>query len=130
MAELTDPPPYANASSAEVTGELTDPPPEPRKARRPARKKLTPEGDSGDAATIRELRARIGELERLLDARTQAIVGMGARLAELQGDAPPPSAARVRALEQELEQLRATKVIRYSAVPRRLYGRLRRGAHG
>ena len=83
--------------------------------------------DGTDTATVRALRARIAELEALLDARTQAIVGMGARLAELQGDAPPPLAARVRELELELQQLRATKVLRFSAAPRRLYGRFRGG---
>jgi hypothetical protein len=81
--------------------------------------------ESEGAATERALRARIAELEALLAARTQAIVGMGARLAELQGDAPPALSGRVRQLESELEQLRATKVLRYSAVPRRLYGRFR-----
>lgn len=88
---------------------------------------LTPAPRKTDAATIRELRARITELERLLEARTQAIVGLGARLAETQGDAPAPLSERVRELERELEQLRATKVLRYSALPRRWYGRLTRG---
>jgi hypothetical protein len=94
----------------------------------------TREGDFGvtheDADAVLALRARVAELERLLEARTQAIVGMGARLAELSGDAPPPLADRVRALESELAQLRATKVLRYSAVPRRLYTRLRRASRG
>jgi hypothetical protein len=72
------------------------------------------------------LRARIAELERLLEARTQTIVALGARLAELEGDAPPALSERVRELERELETLRATKVLRYSAVPRRVYSRLRR----
>ena len=82
---------------------------------------------SSEAETIRVLKARIAELERLLDARTQAIVGLGARIAETQGDAPAPLSGRVRELEHELAQLRATKVIRYSAAPRRWYGRVRRG---
>ena len=77
-----------------------------------------------------QLRARIVELEALLDARTQTIVGLGARLAELQGDAPPALVERVRVAEHELEQLRNTKVIRYSAVPRRLYGRIGRFLRG
>ncbi|MFN6120502.1 MAG: hypothetical protein ACK5CE_12850 [Actinomycetes bacterium] len=72
-----------------------------------------------------ELRGRIAELEALLEARTQTIVGLGARLAELQGDAPPPLTERVRQLEAELAQLRATKVLRYSALPRRWYAALR-----
>ncbi|MEY4230108.1 MAG: hypothetical protein RLZZ362_957 [Actinomycetota bacterium] len=76
--------------------------------------------------TEHELRARIAELEALLDARTQTIVGMGARLAELQGDAPPALAEQLRATEAELAQLRATKVIRYSSLPRRVYSKLRR----
>jgi hypothetical protein len=71
------------------------------------------------------LRSRIAELEALLEARTQAIVGLGARLAELQGDAPPSTAARLRAAEAQLAELRATKVVRYSAVPRRWYARMR-----
>ena len=78
----------------------------------------------------RQLRARIAELEVLLEARTQTIVGMGARLAELQGNAPPALVERVRQAEDQLQQLRSTKVIRYSAVPRRLYGRIGRFLRG
>ena len=83
-----------------------------------------------DADTERMLRARIAELEALVEARTQVIVGMGARLAELQGDAPPALTARVREAEQQLARLQATKVIRYSELPRRVYARLRRLRHG
>lgn len=83
----------------------------------------------GPATTELQLRGRIAELETLLDARTQTIVGLGARIAELQGDAPPALSDRVRQLEAELAQLRATKVLRYSAIPRRWYARLR-GARG
>lgn len=77
-----------------------------------------------------QLRARIAELEALLEARTQTIVGLGARLAELQGNAPPALVERVRVAESQLDQLRNTKVIRYSAVPRRLYGRIGRFLRG
>jgi hypothetical protein len=85
--------------------------------------KLNPESAAqGEAA----LRARIAELEALLDARTQAIVGMGARLAELNGSAPPALTERLAEAERQLEQLRATKIIRYSSVPRRIYAKLRR----
>lgn len=87
----------------------------------------TPADAPDDAAS---LRARIAELERLLDARTQTIVGMGARLAELDGDAPPALSERLRAVEAELAQVRATKVFRYSALPRRLSARLRGAARG
>ena len=80
--------------------------------------------------TERELRARVAELEALLEARTQTIVGLGARLAELQGNAPPALVERARHAEAELAQLRNTKVIRYSAVPRRLYGRIGRFLRG
>ncbi len=59
----------------------------------------------------RELRARITELEALLEARTQTIVGMGARLAELEGNPPPALAERARHAEAALEQLRSTKVV-------------------
>ena len=83
-----------------------------------------------DADTERMLRARIAELEALVEARTQVIVGMGARLAELQGDAPPALTARVREAEQQLARLQATKVIRYSELPRRVYARLRRLRRG
>jgi hypothetical protein len=75
--------------------------------------------------TTAQLRARIAELECLLEARTQTIVGMGARLAELDGDAPPALAERLRVVEAELAQVRATKVFRYSVLPRRAYARLR-----
>ena len=83
-----------------------------------------------DLTTERELRARVAELEALLEARTQTIVGLGARLAELQGNAPPALVERARHAEAELAQLRNTKVIRYSAVPRRLYGRIGRFLRG
>jgi hypothetical protein len=89
-----------------------------------------PNTDTLDHDVERQLRARIAELEALLDARTQTIVGMGARLAELQGDAPPALVERVRVAEDQLQQLRGTKVIRYSAVPRRLYGRIGRFLRG
>jgi hypothetical protein len=78
----------------------------------------------------RELRARIAELEALLAARTQTIVGMGARLAELQGNPPPALAERARHAEAALEQLRSTKVVRYTELPRRLYGRIGRFLRG
>ena len=42
-----------------------------------------------DSATERALRARILELEALVEARTQAIVGLGAELAELGGQGSP-----------------------------------------
>ena len=89
--------------------------------------KLTP-ASTFTAALHEEaaLRARIAELEALLDARTQAIVGMGARLAELNGNAPPALTERLADAERRLQQLQATKVIRYSAVPRRIYAKLRR----
>jgi hypothetical protein len=89
--------------------------------------KLTPASTSTAAAPVEAaLRARIAELEALLDARTQAIVGMGARLAELNGNAPPALTERLADAERRLQQLQATKVIRYSAVPRRIYAKLRR----
>ena len=80
---------------------------------------------AGEFATILALRARVAELEALLDARTQAIVGMGARLAATADESPSILTVRVADLERELAELRATKLLRYSAVPRRLYSRLR-----
>jgi outer membrane lipopolysaccharide assembly protein LptE/RlpB len=87
--------------------------------------------DTTDAAHIeRELRARVAELEALVEARTQTIVGMGARLAELTGDAPPSLMERARAAETELALLASTKVLRYSRLPRRVYTSLRRRLRG
>lgn len=83
-----------------------------------------------DRTVERQLRARIAELEALVEARTQTIVGLGARLAELQGNAPPALADRVRTAEGQLEQLRNTKVMRYTAAPRKLYGRIGRFLRG
>jgi hypothetical protein len=80
--------------------------------------------------TERELRARIAELEALLEARTQTIVGLGARVAELAGDAPPSLLERARSAEAALERLSATKVMRYSRVPRRVYTSVRRWWRG
>ncbi|MCU1501766.1 MAG: hypothetical protein JWM12_1120 [Ilumatobacteraceae bacterium] len=82
------------------------------------------------ARTERELRARIAELEALLEARTHTIVGLAAQLAEHQGSAPSFAAGRLADAERRLAELQATKLIRYSAAPRRLYGRLRSGPGG
>ena len=82
-----------------------------------------------DLSTERALRARILELETLLEARTQAIVGLGAQLAELRGDGSPVMAERLREAERQLAELRATKVMRYTARARRAYSLLR-GTHG
>jgi uncharacterized coiled-coil protein SlyX len=79
--------------------------------------------------TERELRARIAELEAKLEARTQVIVSLGAQLAELRGDGAPSMAERVRESERQLQELRNTKVMRYTARARRVYGMLR-GGHG
>ena len=77
----------------------------------------------------RALRARILELEALLEARTQAIVGLGAQLSELRGDGSPVMAERLREAERQLAELRGTKVLRYTARARRAYSMLR-GTHG
>ena len=82
-----------------------------------------------DLSTERALRARILELETLLEARTQAIVGLGAQLAELRGDGSPVMAERLREAERQLAELQATKVMRYTARARRAYSLLR-GTHG
>ena len=82
-----------------------------------------------DLPTERALRARILELETLLEARTQAIVGLGAQLAELRGDGSPVMAERLREAERQLAELRGTKVMRYTARARRAYSMLR-GTHG
>jgi hypothetical protein len=82
-----------------------------------------------DPSTERGLRARILELESLLEARTQAIVGLGAQLAELRGDGSPVMAERLREAERQLAELRGTKVMRYTARARRAYSMLR-GTHG
>jgi hypothetical protein len=82
-----------------------------------------------DLSTERALRARILELETLLEARTQAIVGLGAQLAELRGDGSPVMAERLREAERQLAELQGTKVLRYTARARRAYSLLR-GTHG
>jgi hypothetical protein len=82
-----------------------------------------------DPATERALRARILELEALVEARTEAIVGLGAQLAELRGDGSPMMAERLREAERQLTELRGTKVMRYTAGARRAYALLR-GSRG
>ena len=77
--------------------------------------------------TERELRARIAELEAKLDARTQVIVSLGAQLAEVRGNPSPTTAERLREAERQLDELRNTKVLRYTASARRVYGMLRGG---
>ena len=78
-----------------------------------------------DPVTERALRARILELEALVESRTQAIVGLGAQLAELRGDGSPMMAERLREAERQLAELRATKVMRYTARSRQVYAMLR-----
>ena len=78
-----------------------------------------------DNDTERALRTRITELEALVEARTQAIVGLGAQLAELRGDGSPVMAERLRESERQLAELRGTKVMRYTARARRVYSVLR-----
>ncbi len=78
-----------------------------------------------DPETERALRARIVELEALVEARTQAIVGLGAQLAEMRGDGSPVMAERLREAERQLAELRGTKVMRYTARARRAYSLLR-----
>jgi hypothetical protein len=75
--------------------------------------------------TENALRARIVELEALVEARTQAIVGLGAQLAELRGAGSPVMAERLREAERKLAELHGTKVMRYTARARRAYGLLR-----
>ncbi|MEO7370897.1 MAG: hypothetical protein ABIZ69_08550 [Ilumatobacteraceae bacterium] len=75
--------------------------------------------------TERELRARILELEALVEARTQAIVGLGAQLAEQRGDGSPVLAERLRDAERQLAELHGSKVMRYTARARRAYAMLR-----
>jgi hypothetical protein len=78
-----------------------------------------------DPSTERVLRARILELEALVEARTQAIVGLGAQLAEVRGDGSPVMAERLRDTERQLAELRGTKVMRYTSRARRAYSMLR-----
>jgi hypothetical protein len=82
-----------------------------------------------DVITERDLRARILQLEALVEARTQAIVGLGAQLAELRGDGSPVMAERLREAERQLAELHGTKVMRYTARARQAYSMLR-GTHG
>src|SRR4051794_1150556 len=80
-------------------------------------------------ATDDALRARIAELEALVEARRLTIVGLAAQLTEFQGS---PTFARGRLVEAErhIAALEATKVFRYSAIPRRAYTTLRRAVAG
>ena len=79
------------------------------------------------SARIRQLEARVAELEALLEARTSTILGLAAELAEHQGATTSFSAARLADAEGRLAELESTKLFRYSAAPRRAYGKLRRG---
>ena len=64
-------------------------------------------------------------MEALVEARTQAIVGLGAQLAEQRGEGSPVMAERLREAERQLAELRGTKVMRYTARARRAYAMLR-----
>ena len=63
------------------------------------------ENSSFDVIAERDLRARILQLEAFVEARTQAIVGLGAQLAELRGDGSPVMAERLREAERQLAEL-------------------------
>lgn len=76
-------------------------------------------------STERELRARIAQLEALLEARSSTIVALAAQLAEHEGATPSFGSARTADAERQLAELRATKLFRYAAVPRSVYGRVR-----
>ncbi|HEY0521562.1 MAG TPA: hypothetical protein VGC84_18880 [Ilumatobacteraceae bacterium] len=78
-----------------------------------------------EPSTEQALRARIAELEALVEARTRAIVGLGEQLAELRGDGSPVMADRLREAERKLAELHGTKIMRYTAGARRAYGMLR-----
>jgi hypothetical protein len=75
--------------------------------------------------TERALRSRILELEALVESRTQAIVGLGAQLAELRGEGSPVMAERLREADRKLAELHGTKLMRYTARARRAYSLLR-----
>ena len=79
------------------------------------------------SARIRQLEARVAELETLLEARTSTILGLSAELAEHQGATTGFSWVRLAEAERRLTELESTKLFRYSVVPRRAYGRIRRG---
>lgn len=72
-----------------------------------------------------ELRSRIGALEALVEARTATIVALATQLAEHQGSTPAFSSTRLADAERQLAELRATKLFRYAAVPRRWYAKAR-----
>jgi hypothetical protein len=75
--------------------------------------------------TERALRSRILELEAIVESRTQAIVGLGAQVAELRGEGSPVMAERLREAERKLAELHGTKLMRYTAKARRVYSSLR-----
>jgi cell division protein FtsB len=77
-----------------------------------------------------QLQARIAELEAQLEARTQTIVTLAARISELEGDTTAAVVERAHRAEVELSQLRATKLFRIADRPRRVYARLRGAARG
>jgi uncharacterized coiled-coil protein SlyX len=80
--------------------------------------------------TTAQLRGRIAELEAQLAAREQVIVTLAARIRELEGGSTAAVVERAHRAETELLQLRSTKVMRLTAGPRQVYGRLRRIAGG
>ena len=82
-----------------------------------------------DTDTERALRTASSNWRRSSRRARQAIVGLGAQLAELRGDGSPVMAERLREAERQLAELEGTKVMRYTAKARRAYSLLR-GARG
>ncbi len=78
-----------------------------------------------DVQTEQQLRARVAELEALLEARTHTIVSLAATVAELQGTGASTAIGKLRDAERQIEALHNTKLYRYAAVPRRWYATLR-----
>ncbi len=85
------------------------------------------EPDRPQAGTEGGLRSRIAELEALVEARTTTIVALATELAEHQGTTPAISSTRLADAERQLAELRATKLFRYAAIPRRWYAKVRSG---
>ncbi len=81
--------------------------------------------DASAASNEVRLLARVAELEVLLEARRATIIALAAQLAEHQGASATFGSTRLADAERQLAELRATKLFRYAAVPRRLYARAR-----
>ncbi|MDO8392693.1 MAG: hypothetical protein Q7V57_19630 [Actinomycetota bacterium] len=92
--------------------------------------KLTPPHQQPAAPAEAALQARVAELEALLEARTQVIISLHRRIAELEGHEQSGLAERAQHAEDAVRAMEGTTLFRLATLSARLSTRLRNAAGG